>query len=108
MIATFLHWQGDFDRAGALRRAKEIVAPGGHLLVISHAEFPPWATAHDQLAGGHDHKHEATTPDSELEILQLNPHHRNIELAQLRTRDAPGPQGEQATLHDTVILAQRS
>ncbi|NWN88106.1 MAG: methyltransferase domain-containing protein [Micrococcaceae bacterium] len=106
VTATFLHSQGAFDRAGALHVARDLVAPGGYLLVISHAEFPPWAIARHQ-AEGHDHEHDATTPASELELLQLDSDQWNVELAELRSREATGPEGEQATLRDTVVLVRR-
>lgn len=105
VAATFLHSHGDFDRAAVLQGAQNLVAPGGHLLVISHATFPPWARAH------HDDdeapKHAATTPESELQLLELDPECWTVEVAQLQSRQATGPDGQQVTLADTVVLARR-
>lgn len=105
VTAAFLHSRGTFDRDGALQIATDAVASGGYILVISHAEVSPWAAARHESAD--DHAHQVTTPESELELLQLDPDHWSVEIAELRSREVVGPDGEQATLHDTVILAQR-
>ena len=107
VVSSFLHSQGDFDRAGILRAATELVADGGHLLVISHATFPPWAQAHRD-AKAEDHHHDATTPESELELLQLDPSSWVVEVAELRSREATGPNGQVATLQDTVVLVRKT
>lgn len=106
VVSSFLHSQGDFDRPGILRAATNYVADGGHLLVVSHASFPPWAQAHRDPNAA-EHHHEATTPESELELLQLDPLLWRVEIAELRSRQATGPEGEVATLEDTVVLARR-
>lgn len=106
VVSSFLHSQGDFDRAGILRTTKSYVADGGYLLVISHATFPPWAQAHRD-AEAEDHQHDATTPDSELELLQVDPSSWVVEVAEIRSRDATGPEGQQATLQDTVVLLHK-
>lgn len=106
--AAFLHSHTTFDRAAALDTAKRHVAPDGYLVVISHATFPPWAKAHHE-SEDHDHpEHEATTPESELALLELDPAEWTVEVAELRARQAIGPDGQHATLDDTIILARRS
>lgn len=45
--AEFLHSPVELARHEILRRAADAVAPGGTLVVVSHAEFPPWAQHHD-------------------------------------------------------------
>lgn len=107
VVSSFLHSHGDFDRAGILRSLKHFVSDGGHLLIISHATFPPWAQTHRD-GDEHDHHHDATTPDSELQLLDLDPSAWSVEVAQLRSREATGPNGQSATLQDTVVLLRKA
>lgn len=107
VVSSFLHSQGDFDRAGILRATSPYVADGGYLLVISHATFPPWAQAHRD-ADAKDHHHDETTPESELELLQLDPSSWVVEIAEIRSREATGPEGQVATLQDTVVLVRKT
>lgn len=106
VTSSFLHSRGDFNRAGILRAAARRVAPGGHLLIISHASFPPWAQAHKDPAAEHHH-HDETTPDSELALLQLDPTTWEVVIAELRSKQAAGPNGETAILDDTVVLVRK-
>lgn len=95
----FLHSTVEMDRTAVLRRAAAAVAPGGALLIVDHAAAPPWAVkmAH----------HEFPTAEAVVEGLALDP-------AQWRTRinaverPAQGPDGEQVTLVDNVILLSRT
>ena len=54
------------------------------------------------------HEHEPTTPETELELLQLDPAQWTVEIATTQSRQATGPEGQQATLDDTVVLARRT
>lgn len=110
VAASFLHSHGTFDRDAALANAKRHVAPNGVLLVVSHATFPPWARAqHEEQQADHDpHKHDSTTPESELELLQFDPAEWTVEVAETQSRQATGPDGQQATLDDTVVMARRN
>lgn len=96
--ACFLQSSVALDRAGVLRRAAAALAPGGRLLVVAHAEPPPWAV--------HAHDHELT-PESELAGLALDPAAFDTELAEIRSREASGPAGETATLRDSVLVVRR-
>lgn len=109
VVAAFFQSHGAFDRVAALQTAASHVAPGGFMLTISHAAFPPWASAHHE----HDDdptedEHEFTTVESELEALQLNPAQWTVEVAEIQPRQATGAEGQQATLNDTIILARRT
>ena len=99
--ACFLHSPLDFPRAAVLRRAASSVTPGGHLLVVGHADAPPWAKAH-----GHD-DHRFLGPNEELAGLQLDDTEWETVVSGLRARHAIGPNEEHATLEDTVILLLR-
>jgi len=108
VVAAFLHSHGVFDRKAALRTAKDHVTDGGTLVVISHATFPPWAKAQHDDADHERSEHEPATPESELEFLQLNPADWTVEVAEVQSRQAIGPEGQQAELDDTVIMARRT
>lgn len=102
VTANFLHSPAGSDRTAALRRAASCVRPGGDLLVISHAAVPPWA---DLPA---DHRHHFLAPADEIEALALDPDGWQVLLAEVRTRPATTPDGEQATIDDSVILLRRA
>ena len=108
VVAAFLHSHGEIDRGAALQTAQNVVAPNGHLLVVSHATFPPWAQArHDENAEHEMHGHDMTTPESELQLLQLDADEWSVEAAEIQSRQATGPDGQHAVLDDTVVLAKR-
>jgi len=99
--ACFLQSPIDFPRTTVLQRAASAAAPGGHLLVVSHAEFPPWGKEHDHAG------HRFPTPAEELAGLQLPDADWDTLISETRLRQAFGPDGKEATLRDTVILAYR-
>ncbi|MGO1318600.1 MAG: FAD-dependent oxidoreductase [Cellulomonadaceae bacterium] len=103
--ASFLHSPVELPRADILRQAAARVAPGGHLLITSHASRPPWAPVdHGHV---HVHEHSFLSPYEELEQLDLDPAQWDVVLAETRTRDATAPDGERATLDDAVVLVRR-
>ncbi|TDE12285.1 class I SAM-dependent methyltransferase [Jiangella asiatica] len=81
--------------AGALR-------PGGTLLVVSHAAFPPWARHHD-----HDVDVHFPTPDELVDAIGLRAQPWVVDVAEVRPRAATGPDGQNATLVDTVVRVRR-
>jgi SAM-dependent methyltransferase len=99
--ACFLQSPIEFPRTAVLRRAASAVAPRGHLLVVSHAEPPPWAKGH------HHAPHRFPSPAEELVGLQLPHAGWETVISETRPRQAAGPDGEEETLRDTVILAYR-
>jgi SAM-dependent methyltransferase len=98
--ACFLQSPVDFPRTDVLRRAAGAVAPGGHLLVVAHADAPPWSE-------DHHHAHHLYDPDQEIAELQLNRTDWDVAIKETRNRPASGPAGEHATLRDSVILLRR-
>jgi SAM-dependent methyltransferase len=100
VTASFLHSMVELPRVEILRRAATLVAPGGHLLVISHAGFPPWAA--------HHHEPAFPTPDEEIASLDLPAGRWTALIAQTRSREATGPEGQRAILDDSVVLLRRS
>lgn len=104
VAASFLHSPVEFPRTDVLRRAAGLVARNGHLVIVSHAAFPPWADA-DAREGHGDHRF--LSPQEEIEALDLEPNRWEVRIAETREREAIGPDGTQAVLEDTVVVLQR-
>ncbi|SDY52136.1 class I SAM-dependent methyltransferase [Herbiconiux ginsengi] len=139
--ACFLHSPVAFPREAVLRQAASAVAPGGHLLVVGHASFPPWsrhaavdaADAHGQGQGhdreggngvrhahsdgtdpesgaSHAHGHDdgdLPTPEQVREQLALPVGAWETVIAENRSREATGPDGQHAVLDDAILLLRR-
>ena len=100
VTCCFLHSPVDFPRTVVLRRAAGAVAAGGHLLVVGHAEPPPWAR------GDHHGDHDFPAPADELAALELDGGWETL-VSEVRARQATGPDGSEATCRDTVTLLRR-
>ncbi len=100
--ACFLHSPVDFPRAAVLQRAAAAVAPGGDLLIVGHAEPPPWADSHSHA----DHRFLSSA--EELAELQLDDDSWTVAISEVRPREATGPSGERATLRDAITLVHRA
>lgn len=100
VTACFLQSPLAFGREQVLRRAAGLVAPGGHLLSVAHAAAPPWSG----MAA--DPTMVFPTPDGDLAALALGAGWEVL-IAQVRTRPATGPDGQEATLDDSVLLVRR-
>ena len=105
----FLHTRLPDTREELLTRVASHVAPGGSLLLVSHAAMPPWAAEHAaKLDHGVEHHHEPVSPNGDFALLiGASPHRWTIELAEVRTRQATSPSGEPAELEDAILLARR-
>lgn len=99
--ASFLHSPVALAREDILRRATTLIAPGGHLLITSHAAFPALA---DVPAG---HQHHFLSPEEDLAQLELDPQDWEVVHAETRPRETTTPDGEAATLDDVVVLIRR-
>jgi SAM-dependent methyltransferase len=99
--ACFLQSPLDFPRTDVLRSAASVVAEGGHLLVVAHADSPPWSEGHDHAP------HSRIDPSEELAGLDLEAADWATLVSGVRPRQATGPHGEQATLNDSVLLLCR-
>lgn len=100
--AHFLQSWIELDAAGILRTASSALAPGGRLLVVNHAEYPPWSThAHDGPP--------LLTPDEIVASLALPSEGWQVERAEVREREAHGRAGVPGgTLRDAVVIVRRS
>ena len=130
--ACFLHSPVEFPRDAVLRRAADAVAPGGHLLVVGHAAFPPWSAMHchdddgapsiddgNAPEAGHDHEGghghapehgdhaDLPSADEVAAALALPPAEWRVLVSENRPRDAVGPDGQEAVIDDAVLLVQR-
>ena len=102
VTASFLHsWPVEIPRDAILRRAADFVAPGGRLLIVSHAGAPSWADP------AMVHGHVFPTPESDLAVLELEPNRWRVLLVESRSREATGPDGQRGTLVDGIVLVQR-
>jgi thioredoxin reductase/2-polyprenyl-3-methyl-5-hydroxy-6-metoxy-1,4-benzoquinol methylase len=101
VTASFLHSPVELSRAAILRVAADAVAPRGHLLVITHAAPPPWASPE------HTAHHTFVTAAEEVAALGLDLSAWSVEIAQELHRTTTGPDGEPATLLDGVVLLRR-
>lgn len=86
--------QALFDRLAAA------VAPGGTLLIVGHA---PTDHLSSHAHGSSPHVH-ITAADI---AAGLDPDRWKVEVAEDRSRQAPGPHGTEITLDDTVLRARR-
>jgi SAM-dependent methyltransferase len=98
VTASFLQSPVELPRVDILRRIAQQVTLGGRLLVVAHAAMPPWGRS-----GAHHH--EFVSPSDEVASLGLDGW--TTEIAEIKSREATGPNGEQATLEDTVVLLRR-
>ncbi|MGQ7298079.1 class I SAM-dependent methyltransferase [Quadrisphaera sp. KR29] len=98
--AQFLQAPVGWPRPEVLRRAAAAVAPGGHLLVVDHAEPPPWADLDEQARIGFP------TPQQVLADLALGEGWQVVR-AEVAGRPAAGPDGQHGHLDDSVVLVRR-
>ncbi len=95
--AQFFHSPVELPRHVILRRAADAVAPGGRLLIVEHADAPPWS----------EHLHEGLpTLDETHASLELGTHWQPEYLG-TPTREATAPDGQTVSLRDNVLLLRR-
>jgi SAM-dependent methyltransferase len=101
--ACFLQSPVTFPRAEVLVRAAGLTRVGGHVLVVAHAAPPPWSQHVDD--GTDPHLFPAPA-DYLATVTAVGAW--DVVVAQVRTRSATGPDGEQGLLEDSVVLARRT
>ena len=82
--ACFLQSPLDFPRTDVLRRAADRGDAEGHLLIVGHADTPPWSKEHD-----HAH-HPCIDPAGELVDLELEADQATL-ACEVPARQATGP-----------------
>ena len=98
--AHFLHSQVEMPRERILRTAAAAVAPGGVLLIVGHADFPP----------GHPAPHPEVhfpTPDEVLRSLELPDGEWTVLLSEEHEREMTGPDGRPALRRDNALKLRR-
>ncbi|ABS27457.1 bifunctional 2-polyprenyl-6-hydroxyphenol methylase/3-demethylubiquinol 3-O-methyltransferase UbiG [Anaeromyxobacter sp. Fw109-5] len=103
VTASFFQSPVELNRTGILRRAASAVAEGGHLLVTSHAAPPSWSRMAEDPAD----PTKFPRPQSEVESLGLDGGGWQLLIAEIWERPGRGPEGQEATMKDTVVLARR-
>ena len=98
VTASFFQSPVALPRERILRAAANRVADGGALVIIAHAAAPEWSEHHDA---------EFPTPAEELATLELSPHEWVVDVAEVREREALGPNGTPTLLLDSVVVARR-
>lgn len=98
VTGSFLQSPVELDRIAILRKASELVAPGGRMCIISHAAPPPWATGHQQ--------HDFPDPAEDVRALALG-QEWETDLQETRKREVKDPEGNPAILEDSVLLLRK-
>ncbi len=99
--ACYFHSWIEMDRAGALRAAAALVAPGGNLLVVGHAGAPSWVTDPKHLAA------KFPTPDEVLADLALDDEWEVVTSEARAEVPMKNPDGEPAIRPDSVLRVRR-
>lgn len=102
VTASFLQSPVELPRAEILRAAAKRVAPGGSLVIVAHAAAPSWAQQ------GHRLHADFPTPEQEIADLALDPGSWRTIAAEVRSREITDPDGNPATLDDSVVVVQRT
>lgn len=104
VTAFFLHSRDEDQRAATMRVLARFVKPEGRILVVSHAAMPPWSKHHEHADGSPRSTFKIT---AKSEIADLGIADWLIDVAEEKERTATGPEGEDATLLDSVVLARK-
>ena len=98
--AQYLLSPVEFDRPPIFARAAAAVRTGGMLLIVDHASVPPWSWADPDTM--------FPTPDQTLRSIGLDPEEWETVRAENYDRVADGPDGQRATVTDTIIALTRT
>lgn len=101
VTASFFHSPVELPRATVLHRAMTWVAPGGRLVLVTHAAAPPWAEPE------HVAHHTFLTAQQELDELAPDPATWTVEVCEHSNRRAEGPGGRTGDLEDGVVVLRR-
>lgn len=100
VTASFLHSNVELARIEILRNAAGAISSGGHLVMVTHAEAPPWAPP------GHHHEH-MPTPEQDLAALALPEAEWAVVHLGTVERAVSSPDGDPAVLRDGVTVLRR-
>ena len=100
VCAQYLHTPYTMHRTQVLRTAACALRPGGLLLIVDHGSTAPWSWSQDP-----DTRY--PTPTEIAAKLELEPARWPVLRADMPRRRATGPDGETATVTDTILLVRR-
>jgi SAM-dependent methyltransferase len=98
--AQFLHSTVRLERPQILRTAAGAVSPGGLMVIVDHAEAPPFAKKIP-------HDHPFPSADEVLAELDLPAAEWDRVRVELVSRDGSGPDGQPFTWHDNLMVLRR-
>lgn len=101
VAASFFHSPVELERSSILRAAAKRVAPGGHLLLISHLGLPQGASLE------HGQHHQFLSPAEEIAALDLPGDDWLTVRAETRPRIARTGDGREFSVEDGVVLLRR-
>lgn len=99
VYALYLQSPLAFPRKRVLQQAAAAVSPGGLLLVVEHASVAPWSWTDPETV--------FPTPREALDTLELDLREWHIDFLGAPERLANGPNGQAATVADTIIALKR-
>lgn len=99
VTAMFLHTPLEFPRAQVLQRAAKALRPGGLLLIVGHGSVAPWQweVRSKPLPAAKDSLAELDLPASDWVKLFVG----------IVDREGTGPEGQKASVSDTIIALER-
>lgn len=98
ITASFMQSPVELPRELILRRALAELAPGGSLVIVSHAAPPPWAK---------NHPGDFLSPEAEVALLELDTDRYDTKHAEIRQRLARDPEGNEHPIDDTLVVVTR-
>ncbi|WP_028473609.1 SAM-dependent methyltransferase [Nocardioides alkalitolerans] len=102
VTASYFQTPVKIDRDAILRRATDAVRRGGLLVVVDHGSFAPWSWRPDDHPG-------FPTPDELATSIGVDGAGAwELLVCAAPEREATGPDGEQAMVADTVVVARRT
>jgi SAM-dependent methyltransferase len=107
--AQFLHSPigGPEERAHILHRATMAVAPGGHLLVVSHKSMPPWQRGMPPGLTDQPLNFTLPSPEENVAALQLVDGDWDVIRAETVALDMTGPEAQSGKREDHVLHFRR-
>lgn len=102
VTASYFQTPVQIDRDAVLRRAAGVVRRSGLLVVVDHGSFAPWSWRPD------DHPGFPTPDELAASIGVRGAGEWEVLTCAAPEREATGPDGERATVADTVVVARRT
>lgn len=105
--AFFFQSPIELPRERILNNLSKKIQVDGRLLVVGHAEWPPWSKRAQTEAEGNEAPEPLPSASEVWESLNLKSNEWHLEICDDLARDATGPDGQTGELIDSVVLARR-